>query len=149
MIRFRCWSKYSRFRSVPKGVMRFRFALTAVFSTVLCAAAPASAQSLIEQPSATDVALAYPEGALANGVDGAATVACVIGATGYLEQCEVAAENPAGYGFGAAALTVMRHFRYAATTQAGARSEGVRKRLTVRFSFPANSSEPASRDPQP
>lgn len=129
--------------------MALRNTLAAVAISALCLAAPASAQSLIEQPSATDVALAYPDSALESGIDGAATIACVIGQTGYLENCEVAAENPNGHEFGAAALSVMRHFRYAATTQNGERSAGMRKRLTVRFSFPANASEPASRDPQP
>ncbi len=115
----------------------------------LCAAAPASAQTLMAQPSATDVALAYPERALQERVAGAATVTCVIARSGLLDQCEIVSEEPAEYEFGSAALSIMRHFRYAPVTDSGERIVGMRKRLVVRFSPPDNSSEPASRDPQP
>lgn len=127
----------------------FRIA-AAAFSLALLAAAPASAQSLIAQPSATDVTLAYPESALANNISGSATVACTIGASGFLENCSLAAETPANQGFGDAAISLMRHFRYAPTLANGQRSAGAQKRLTVRFSPPeTTSSAPVSRDPQP
>ena len=121
----------------------------------LSCVAPASAQALIEQPSATDVALAYPASALRDGVNGTATVACVIALNGLLDDCNIVAENPLGQEFGAAALSIMRHFRYAPTSESGERSAGMHKRLVVRFTVPnaepaaPNASAPASHDPPP
>ena len=49
----------------------------------------------------------YPREALAQGVAGRATVECEITAGGVLDHCLVQDEDPAGYGFGDAAIKLV------------------------------------------
>lgn len=64
----------------------------------------------IVRPTAQEVAAAFPPRAKGAGK---AVIACRVTAAGTLEACEVASEEPAGQGFGAAALKLAPAFRMA------------------------------------
>src|SRR5262249_6002482 len=53
----------------------------------------------------------WPKGAYAAGKDGRVTLSCLIDAHGLAEWCKVAAESPAGQGFGKAALELKPTFK--------------------------------------
>ena len=50
----------------------------------------------------------YPRKAQDEGVDGTATVSCLVGYGGYYSDCTVTEEEPQGYGFATAALEIFR-----------------------------------------
>jgi TonB family protein len=62
-------------------------------------------------PSAQQVATAYPERANRERVQGTGRVTCTVAANGSLTNCEVASEDPAGYGFAQATLSLTNRFR--------------------------------------
>jgi TonB family protein len=67
----------------------------------------------IAGPSADDMARFYPERASRMGISGVAMLRCVITTLGRLSACAVLSEDPAGQGFGAAALQLVAKFKYA------------------------------------
>jgi outer membrane biosynthesis protein TonB len=74
----------------------------------------ADAPRFLQRPSPQEFAAAYPHGAEALGVNGRAVLVCDVDRGGRLERCKVAAETPAGAGFGGAALGLVHAFRLAA-----------------------------------
>lgn len=67
-------------------------------------ASPAAAQTAWSAaPTAADMAAAYPEKARAAGVGGGVELICTAARSGAMTDCQVLAESPRGYGFGAAA----------------------------------------------
>lgn len=67
-------------------------------------AGPAVAQTAwIAAPTAAEMAAAYPEKAKAAGVGGGVELVCTAARNGALDDCDILAEAPRGYGFGAAA----------------------------------------------
>ena len=81
---------------------------------------------------------AFPKGATATGE---VMLACVAGADGRLVDCKVAKEDPAGQGFGEAALSVVRYERIRTKDEAGASTAG--RPVRTRFTFLA----PGDADP--
>ncbi|MDP1738199.1 MAG: TonB family protein [Caulobacter sp.] len=79
---------------------------------------------LLAHPSAQDMVDAYPSRALRDGVRGRVVIACRLTADGRLAACTVAEETPPGLGFGAAALKMAPHFRWAPTYGSGKSVEG-------------------------
>lgn len=73
----------------------------------------------LRQPSGVDVQAARPLIAIRQGLDGRATVRCLVTLQGALTSCEVLAETPAGKGFGEAALTLTPSFQLKPATKAG------------------------------
>ena len=65
----------------------------------------------ISKPDGDDFARVYPAAALAKGLSGRVAIACDINDMGGLEHCEIAREEPAGMGFGQAALKLVPRFR--------------------------------------
>jgi TonB family protein len=65
----------------------------------------------LAQPPARSLADLLPAKALDAGIGGSATLDCGFTAEGYLADCKVVSEQPAGYGFGAAALQSTRPYR--------------------------------------
>jgi len=65
----------------------------------------------MEQPSAGDMAWAYPPAAARKGLTGKAVIRCAVTPDGGLKDCKVAREEPADQGFGAAALKLAPGFR--------------------------------------
>ncbi len=64
-----------------------------------------------QRPGGQDFVRVYPRAALRKGLSGRAMISCTVGADGRLTDCAVIAEDPAGEGFGQAALRLSRLFR--------------------------------------
>lgn len=59
------------------------------------------------RPTAND----YPQRAIDAGVSGGAAITCIAAASGIPENCQVLQEKPEGYGFGEAALKIVKRGR--------------------------------------
>jgi TonB family protein len=64
----------------------------------------------LRQPAPEDVNSVRPVAAIKEGIDGRATLKCLVTVQGALVSCSVVSENPPGKGFGAAALTLAPRF---------------------------------------
>lgn len=80
----------------------------------------------------TLMATDYPQAALDAGLSGEATIRCRVAQDGAPADCEVLAEEPAGYGFGAAAVAVVQRGRI---TSAAVTDMGSDPSFTVRIPF--------------
>jgi len=78
----------------------------------------------------------YPEKAQRAGVEGAATISCIVNASGLLHDCTVVEETPADYGFGEAAIKMSVLFRMRPLTKSGQKVDGGTVRLPIRFALP-------------
>jgi TonB family protein len=84
----------------------------AAFTVLLMAAGPAAAQTAwIAAPTVADMAAAYPAKAKAEGIGGGVEMVCSANRNGGLDNCDVLAESPRGYGFGGAAKTLAKQLR--------------------------------------
>lgn len=86
----------------------------------------------LERPGVQDFARYYPRDAYASGLEGRATLDCLV-ATGGLLVCTVVSESPEGAHFGDAAIRLSRHFRIAPTTTDGTPTTGGRVRVPISF----------------
>jgi len=84
-------------------------------------------------PTGADLGSAYPPAALSARLAGAAEIACVTTAEGFLTGCQVTAESPAGAGFGAAALALAAKFRMKPITRDGLPVAGGQVRIPIQF----------------
>jgi hypothetical protein len=89
--------------------------------------------SIVTRPSADQIKAAYPVRALDDQVAGGAMLDCLVTAMGGLTGCQVAAERPSGYGFGAAALDVTKDFVMKPRVIDGEPVNGAEVRLAVTF----------------
>lgn len=76
------------------------------------------------KPTGEEIARLYPPKAQTAERGGWTVLSCRVDAKGGLKACQVAAESPKGWGFGAAALSLAQYFRYAPLTKSGAPIEG-------------------------
>ncbi len=83
-------------------------------------------------PSAYDLEQAYPPSALKRGVEGRAVIDCKVNVFGDLDGCVVAAEQPAGEGFGGAALRLSSGFHMRPRLNNGVAEEAT-VRIPIRF----------------
>jgi TonB family protein len=90
----------------------------------------------VRRPEPADVVSAYPPEALRNGLAGSAIIACEVAATGTLEKCQVAREEPEGAGFGQAALAMSGQFQMKPASRDGRPVAGGRVRIPIRFMLP-------------
>lgn len=65
----------------------------------------------LKKPDVDEMAMVYPTEAIKQGLDGRAIIECGLTVEGFLSNCKVFEENPAGIGFGAAALQLAPQFR--------------------------------------
>ena len=66
--------------------------------------------ALVTAPTRAQIQAAYPVRALADQIDGAAILDCLVTDRGLLAKCVITGETPVGYGFGAAALDLVGDF---------------------------------------
>lgn len=80
----------------------------------LAAAGPAAGQDReadwLKRPTSDDIQGVWPRDALRKGEGGKATIGCTVTIQGALRDCNVLAEEPAGGGFGGAALALTPQF---------------------------------------
>lgn len=87
---------------------RLAFGALALLAASACSTYGDTADNPIRivRPTKAEIMSHYPREALAQGVSGRATVECEIVANGLLDRCRVVDEEPAGQGFGEAAIQV-------------------------------------------
>lgn len=84
------------------------------------------------RPSAILFTSSYPEAARRASVDGRARLNCTVRSDLGVD-CSVSSETPAGFGFGPAALRVVRGYRAQAQLDDGASAVGATTNITVAF----------------
>ncbi|MBA4792186.1 MAG: energy transducer TonB [Phenylobacterium sp.] len=96
-------------------------------------------------PSAASMAGAFPAAAQVAGVaSGRVIMDCRVGEGGTVEDCRVASEDPAGYGFGPAALSLTPGFRMSVWTMEGLPTVGGRITIPLRYQNPTAEAPPAA-----
>ncbi len=75
------------------------------------AAQPFGPPPFSKEPSKDELAAAFPAQAMAKGVNGSAAAMCTLTADGALDGCKLVQETPAGFGFGAALLSLAPKYR--------------------------------------
>lgn len=112
---------------------RLALVIVLVSAAGAASAAPVNKPVWDALPSNEDVLAVYPQAAKADGLSGRARITCTITAAGMLEACGIASEEPAGAGFGAAALALAGKFSLEPHWADGRSAVGAA--LTVPFRF--------------
>ncbi|HEX3916435.1 MAG TPA: TonB family protein [Caulobacteraceae bacterium] len=95
------------------------------------------------RPTADEVSRVYPANAARDGVNGRAVLACDADEEGYLTDCVVESETPAGAGFGNAALEMTAYMRMKPATQYGVPTRAPVV-IPVGFQVPQEAATPAA-----
>ena len=109
---------------------------------ILAAASVAAAPPLITQPlwkatpSTLDFLRAYPDKPRRDRIGGRAVVQCGVRTDGGMEGCALVSEEPAGLGFGDAALKLTATMVLHPQTRAGADVAGGTIQVPIRFAAP-------------
>jgi hypothetical protein len=104
--------------------------------------------SIITQPTRAQIQAAYPERALSNQIEGGAAIDCEVTAQGKLAGCQLAAETPAGFGFGQATLDLSGDFVMKPRYVDGEAVDGATVRVGVSFTA-SDPTAPLSLDAKP
>lgn len=95
-----------------------------------------TASDWIKRPTASEVARSYPKEALWKGVLGAGAVRCKVPAGGgTLQDCKIIHEEPVGYGFGAAILSLTPLFHLSSALEDG-RPVEAEVTIPINYRFP-------------
>ena len=87
------------------------------------------------KPDGDRIAHYYPERAMRDGVEGGATIVCVVRTDTQLHDCAVQSETPAAYGFGDAAVKLAGEMRMAPAIRQGLPVEA-QVRVPLAFRMP-------------
>lgn len=98
-----------------------------------CAVAQDREVDWLKRPSAGDIQSVWPTEAFKRGAGGKATIGCTVTVQGMLRDCRVLAEEPAGAGFGNAALTLTRQFQMRPAMRGG---EPIESTVRIPLTFP-------------
>lgn len=90
----------------------------------------------LRKPSGEEFARLFPRLALQRDTEGRATIRCVVSASGMLQDCAVVSEDPAGMGFGDAAMRMAPLFKMSPHTRDGTPVEGVPIVIPISFRLP-------------
>ena len=90
----------------------------------------------VVKPEGRDFARVFPREAQRRGIEGVAVIQCVVDDKGNLRPCAVIGEDPAGQGFGSAALALSRLFGTTAQAPDGTPTVGRPIRIPIRFNLP-------------
>jgi len=90
-------------------------------------------------PKPDDIKAAYPKAAHDQKISGDATLACVAGADGRLNDCVIFKEDPVGHGFGAAALLLVGKERIKTRDASGVSVAGRPVKTDFSFLAPGDS----------
>lgn len=101
----------------------------------------------IERPSGDDFANYFPRLAELLAISGRTMMRCDVSATGTLENCNVTQEQPAGLGFGAAALKMSQFFRMKPMSVDGAPVAGAKINIPIVFAEPRLDAAPPAAAP--
>lgn len=93
---------------------------------------------ILKSPSPEALARLFPATARRAGVEGGATLACVIRRDGTLGDCEITGENPRGLGFGEAARAAMTHYQVGVDGPNAAQVSRRLSGITIRFALPGD-----------
>jgi TonB family protein len=104
-------------------------------------AQPADGPVWTRRPSQAELERNYPSWSAA-GAGGSVALRCKVAANGTLTDCAVAAETPAGLGFGGAAMNVARNFRMKPMSMAGRPVAGATVLVPVVFELAGGSPAP-------
>jgi TonB family protein len=85
------------------------------------------------RPTAADLSSAYPAEAMRVGAGGSARLSCTVETNGFLNNCQVAEEDPQGLGFGAAALSLAPKFKMSPQSVDGVPLGGARVEIPIGF----------------
>jgi TonB family protein len=103
----------------------------------------------IKQIDPNSIQKLFPEAAAKAGYKlGRASVDCSVAVDGTLSDCAIATEDPAGLGFGAAAMEVASVMQMSPWTKQGAPVEGARINLPIKFVLPPDMVTPPATPPK-
>lgn len=88
----------------------------------------------LKTPGFIDMDLAYPRAAFRDGVSGSVLLNCAVDDHGHLADCRLLSENPAGAGFGLAAIRLSAKYQLAEHSKSGRAQRRVRISFALGFS---------------
>lgn len=90
----------------------------------------------IAKPDGAAVSRAFPDLALRLAIKGRTTLSCEVAVTGDVVNCQIVSETPVGMGFGAAGLSLSKHFKMTPALENGQPVGGATVKIPLSFSPP-------------